>query len=68
MPPKIFVLQLTRKKSILLVVLLWGVASPGDASTELKTTSKNDFLRSYCSTNVKITNLSSAFEDPTARR
>ena len=46
---------------MLLVVSLGEVASPGDASTELETTSKIDFLRVNCkvncSTNVKFQNL-----------
>ena len=52
-----FALQLTRRKSIFLVVSLWEVASLGDASTELETTSNIDFLIVNCSTNVKFQNL-----------
>ena len=48
------VLQLTIRKSIFLVVSLWEVASGTDASTELETTSKIDFLQVNCSTNVKF--------------
>ena len=47
----------TRRKSIFLVFSLWEVASPGDASTELETTSNIDFLIVNCSTNVKFQNL-----------
>ena len=51
------VLQLTRRKSIFLVVSLWEVSSATDKSTELETTSNIDFLIVNCSTNVKFQNL-----------
>ena len=51
------VLQLTRRKSILLVVSSSGDAPVAGATSPNETTSNIDFLRVNCSTNVKFQNL-----------